>query len=130
MVERSNLRLNACSAVKDFITSSFPKVSSKKDKNETALSKAELRITTLEEKLHGFLCISEKISELREKISDLNNQNSCIERYMITVRGDIEKLNEKGIAISAMGHGKLRIVTHLDYREVMHTYVMETLAKL
>ena len=42
----------------------------------------------------------------------------------------IEKLNEKGIAISAMGHGKLRIVTHLDYREVMHTYVMETLAKL
>ena len=42
----------------------------------------------------------------------------------------IEKLNEKGIAISAMGHGKLRIVTHLDYREVMYTYVMETLAKL
>jgi threonine aldolase len=25
-----------------------------------------------------------------------------------------------------MGHGKLRMVTHLDYREVMHTYVLET----
>jgi threonine aldolase len=25
-----------------------------------------------------------------------------------------------------MGHGKLRIVTHLDYKEVMHT-VLETL---
>jgi hypothetical protein len=24
-----------------------------------------------------------------------------------------------------MGHGKLRMVTHLDYREVMHTYVLK-----
>jgi threonine aldolase len=28
------------------------------------------------------------------------------------------------------GTWKLRIVTHLDYREVMHTYVLETLSKL
>jgi threonine aldolase len=42
----------------------------------------------------------------------------------------MEKLHQKGIAISSMGHGKLRIVTHLDYREVMHTYVLETLEKL
>jgi threonine aldolase len=42
----------------------------------------------------------------------------------------IEKLKQKGIYISSMGHGKLRIVTHLDYREVMHTYVMETLENL
>nr|WP_315146774.1 GntG family PLP-dependent aldolase [uncultured Flavobacterium sp.] len=42
----------------------------------------------------------------------------------------MEKLNHKGIAISSMGHGKLRIVTHLDYREVMHSYVLETLEKL
>lgn len=42
----------------------------------------------------------------------------------------IEKLKQKNISISSMGHGKLRIVTHLDYREVMHTYVMETLQKL
>ncbi|HLA54807.1 MAG TPA: GntG family PLP-dependent aldolase [Flavobacterium sp.] len=42
----------------------------------------------------------------------------------------IDKLKEKGISISSMGQGKLRIVTHLDYREVMHTYVMETLQKL
>jgi len=42
----------------------------------------------------------------------------------------IEKLKHKGIAISSMGHGKLRIVTHLDYREVMHSYVLETLEKL
>ena len=40
------------------------------------------------------------------------------------------KLKQKGISISSMGHGKLRIVTHLDYREVMHTYVLETLEKL
>jgi threonine aldolase len=28
------------------------------------------------------------------------------------------------------GTWELRIVTHLDYREVMHTYVLETLSKL
>jgi len=42
----------------------------------------------------------------------------------------MEKLKQKGIAISSMGHGKLRIVTHLDYREVMHSYVLDTLQKL
>lgn len=41
-----------------------------------------------------------------------------------------EKLKQKGIAISSMGHGKLRIVTHLDYKEVMHEYVMEVFSKL
>jgi threonine aldolase len=41
----------------------------------------------------------------------------------------IEKLKQKNISISSMGHNKLRIVTHLDYREVMHTYVIETLQK-
>ena len=42
----------------------------------------------------------------------------------------IEKLKQKSIYISAMGQGKLRIVTHLDYKEVMHNYVMEVLEKL
>ncbi|AWG26333.1 threonine aldolase family protein [Flavobacterium kingsejongi] len=42
----------------------------------------------------------------------------------------IEKLKQKSIFISAMGHGKLRIVTHLDYKGVMHDYVMETLHKI
>ena len=42
----------------------------------------------------------------------------------------LEILKQKGISISTMGQGKLRIVTHLDYREVMHTYVLETFSKL
>lgn len=42
----------------------------------------------------------------------------------------IEKLKQKNIFISSMGHRKLRIVTHLDYREVMHSYVLETLEKV
>lgn len=42
----------------------------------------------------------------------------------------IEKLKQKNISISSITKGRLRIVTHLDYREVMHTYVMETLEKL
>ena len=41
----------------------------------------------------------------------------------------IEKLKQKNILISSMGNNKLRIVTHLDYKEVMHTYVLETLSK-
>ena len=42
----------------------------------------------------------------------------------------IEKLKQKNISISSMGHGKLRIVTHLDYKQVMHTYVLDVLEKL
>ena len=42
----------------------------------------------------------------------------------------IEKFKEKGIFISSMGHNKLRIVTHLDYRQVMHEYVLEILPKI
>lgn len=42
----------------------------------------------------------------------------------------LEKLKQKNIHISSMGQGKLRMVTHLDYREVMHSYVVETLQKL
>lgn len=42
----------------------------------------------------------------------------------------IEKLKQKGISISAMSKGKLRIVTHLDYRQIMHEYVLEALEKM
>lgn len=42
----------------------------------------------------------------------------------------VEKLKERNIHISSMGHGKLRMVTHLDYREVMHSYVLETFERI
>lgn len=42
----------------------------------------------------------------------------------------LDKLKQKNIAISAIGPGKLRMVTHLDYREVMHSYVVEALQNL
>jgi threonine aldolase len=42
----------------------------------------------------------------------------------------IEMLKQKGIAISLLAKGKLRIVTHLDYSQVMHEYVLEALGKL
>ena len=42
----------------------------------------------------------------------------------------MEKLKQKNIHISTLGKGKLRIVTHLDYKEVMHTYVLETLQRI
>ena len=49
---------------------------------------------------------------------------NCIEKNLIDL------LKQKNISISSMGQGKLRIVTHLDYKEVMHTYVLETLLKI
>ncbi len=42
----------------------------------------------------------------------------------------MELLKQKNILISSMGQGKLRMVTHLDYKEVMHTYVLEALSKI
>ncbi len=42
----------------------------------------------------------------------------------------IDKLAQKGIAISLLAKNTLRMVTHLDYREVMHSYVLETLEKM
>lgn len=42
----------------------------------------------------------------------------------------IERLKQKRILISSLGKGKLRIVTHLDYKEVMHEYVMDALMKI
>jgi threonine aldolase len=42
----------------------------------------------------------------------------------------IDKLKMKSISISSLGKGKLRMVTHLDYKEVMHSYVIEALQKM
>jgi threonine aldolase len=42
----------------------------------------------------------------------------------------VEKLKQKSIFISSLGKGKLRIVTHLDYKEVMHQYVLEAFSKM
>ncbi len=39
----------------------------------------------------------------------------------------IKKLQKENIRISNMGHGKLRIVTHLDYSEEMHHRFLEVL---
>jgi threonine aldolase len=42
----------------------------------------------------------------------------------------MDKLKQKGIAISLLGKGALRMVTHLDYKQVMHEYVLEALGKI
>jgi threonine aldolase len=42
----------------------------------------------------------------------------------------IEKLREKEIHVIGMGQGKIRIVTHLDYTDDMHQYVIDTLVRL
>ncbi|WP_293872135.1 GntG family PLP-dependent aldolase [Flavobacterium sp.] len=42
----------------------------------------------------------------------------------------IAKLKQKGISVSLLAKGKIRIVTHLDYCQVMHEYVLEVLDKM
>lgn len=42
----------------------------------------------------------------------------------------VESLKEKGVHLIGMGQGKLRIVTHLDYTDAMHTHFLELLRQL
>lgn len=42
----------------------------------------------------------------------------------------LKKLSDKGIRISAMGQGKLRIVTHLDYTDEMHKKLLKVLGEM
>ncbi len=42
----------------------------------------------------------------------------------------LKKLSDKGIRISAMGQGKLRIVTHLDYTDEMHHRFLNAMGDL
>ncbi|WP_445722802.1 threonine aldolase family protein [Flavobacterium sp.] len=42
----------------------------------------------------------------------------------------VEKLKQKSILITSMGQGKLRMVTHLDYRGVMHDFVIDVLKRM
>ncbi|MFS4447231.1 threonine aldolase family protein [Maribacter sp. 2307UL18-2] len=42
----------------------------------------------------------------------------------------VESLREKGVHLIGMGQGKLRIVTHLDYTDAMHTHFLELLRQL
>ena len=42
----------------------------------------------------------------------------------------MEKLKQKSILMTSMGQGKLRMVTHMDYRSVMHDFVLDILNKM
>ena len=39
----------------------------------------------------------------------------------------IHKMKEKNILLTPMGEGRIRIVTHLDYTNAMHSKLLETL---
>ena len=42
----------------------------------------------------------------------------------------VEKLKNKNILIMSLGKGKLRIVTHRDYTDEQHSYMLKTLSKI
>ncbi len=66
-----------------------------------------------------------------EKVAPVETNILIFEvKKTLNEKGVIEKFKDKGILISSMGQGKLRIVTHLDYRQVMHEYVLEALEKM
>lgn len=45
----------------------------------------------------------------------------------VKIQDFVQTLNDQGILISNMGQGKLRMVTHLNYTDAMHTRVLEVL---
>lgn len=90
------------------------------DHNINRLADDHRRAKELSEVLSKLSWVS-KVEPVETNILIFEVQQSINENFLI------EKLKQKGIYISSMGQGKLRIVTHLDYREVMHTYVMETI---
>ena len=53
-----------------------------------------------------------------------------IDGKVMTELDFVNKLAEKGISIIGMGQGKLRIVTHMDYTDVMHESFLAILKKL
>ena len=77
--------------------------------------------------------ISEKLRELSfvKKVEPVETNIIIFEideEHMSTI-SFIQKLKDKEILIIAMGEGKLRMVTHLDYTEEMHNYFIEVLSK-
>jgi threonine aldolase len=92
------------------------------ENNVTRLEEDHKKAKELEELLLSFSWI-ESVEPVETNIIIFKLHESIDEKLFL------EKLKQKNIHISSMGHGKLRIVTHLDYKEVMHTYVKDTLSK-
>jgi len=53
-----------------------------------------------------------------------------LEQARISEEDFLQKLKDKKISIIGMGQGKLRMVTHLDYTDGMHQYVLQVLEQL
>lgn len=51
-------------------------------------------------------------------------------KNIIDLKVFIKQLQELGIQISDMGEGKMRMVTHLDYTDQMHNYLLHEFKKL
>ncbi|MES2543448.1 MAG: GntG family PLP-dependent aldolase [Bacteroidota bacterium] len=93
------------------------------DNNLERLAEDHRRAKELAKVLQGLHWI-EKVEPVETNILIFSVKSGLDENVVM------EKLKDRNIFISGMGKGKLRIVTHLDYREVMHSYVMETLEKV
>ncbi|WP_422859770.1 threonine aldolase family protein [Flagellimonas sp. S174] len=53
-----------------------------------------------------------------------------LDESQISEKGFLNKLAQKHISIIGMGQGKLRMVTHLDYTDEMHSTLLKTLIEL
>lgn len=93
------------------------------DNNVNRLGEDHRRAKELEKKLNQCSWVA-KVEPVETNIIIFSVQPHIKDQQLLNI------LNQKGISISLLGKGKLRIVTHLDYREVMHNYVLETLEKL
>lgn len=53
-----------------------------------------------------------------------------LDESKMTSESFLSELNKRNISIIGMGQGKLRIVTHLDYTEEMHSYFLTALEEI
>ncbi|WP_136465317.1 threonine aldolase family protein [Flagellimonas onchidii] len=76
------------------------------------------------EVLKGMRCI-QKVEPIETNIIIFK-----LDESKISSENFLAKLKENNISIIGMGQGKLRIVTHLDYTQEMHSYFLEVLREL
>ena len=93
------------------------------DNNRLRLKNDHIKAKELGEALEK-LPVIERVQDVKTNIVIFYLNTSIDESVFI------EKLKHFGIYIIAMGGGKLRIVTHLDYSDQMHHYVIKTLASI
>ena len=78
----------------------------------------------------GFCAGVDRAIEIVEKYLQKYGKPVYVRHEIVHNKYVVEDLEKKGVLISNMGGGKLRMVTHLDYNLEMHEKLMEILESI